>query len=101
MNVICVEEEVLSFATQFIESGDGQCAMNGELAESPALLALEVLKDQGDQSREVGVVGTAEKVPSLGGSEGMPAAEQGEEFILIDILEGAGAPEGVGQEFVP
>ena len=101
VNVICVEEEVLPPATQFIELGDGERAMNVELAESPALLAFKIPQDESDQSGEIGVVGATEEIAPLGPGEGMPAGEQGEELGPRYILQGAGAPEGISKEFVP
>ena len=101
VNVICVEEEVLPPATQFIELGDGERAMNVELAEAPALLAFKILQDESDQAGEIGVVGATEEITPLGSGEGMSAGEQGEEFVPGDILQGLDASEGISKEFVP
>ena len=101
VNVICVEEEVLPPGTQFIELGDGECAMNVELAEPSALLAFKIPQDESDQPGEIGVVGATEEITPLGSGEGMPAGEQGEEFIPGDILQGPGVSEGISKEFVP
>ena len=94
-------EEVLPPATQFIELGDGERAMNVELAEPPALVAFKIPQDESDQPGEIGVVGATEEITPLGSGEGMPAGEQGEEFIPGDILQGPGVSEGISKEFVP
>ena len=101
MNVVRIEQEALSLTAQFIELGNRECTMNIELAEPSALRTFKVLQNQSDQIRKVRVVGATEKITFLSSGKGMPAGEEVEELIRVDVLQGAGASEGVGEEFVP
>ena len=101
MNVVHVEQEALSLIAQLIELGDRECTMNIELAEPSALRTFKVLQNQSDQIRKIRVVGATEKITFLSSGKGMLAGEEVEELIRVDVLQGAGALQGIGEKFSP